>query len=176
MPTLAQLSALTAENHRDESPCGLPAFLWLLAALLAAGLLWVNSSPAKVSPDEHFYTDAAIQMCRTGDYWTPTYPDGSIRLLKPILTYWALVGSFKVFGISLSASRAASALAGVLVVLLTCQLARAVTNWWRTSLLAAAIIAANMKVLVTATWAGYLRLPVHAREYVGLCPGSLSTG
>ena len=108
------------------------------------------NNPANVHPDEHFYTNSAIQMVHTGDYWTPFYPDGRVRLVKPILTYWALAGSFHVFGINLFASRVASALAGILVVCLTFQLARVITASRPAAILAAAIIAGNVELLIVS--------------------------
>ena len=148
---LIALRARLTESLSSEATFSSRALFGLLLALLGAGLLWVLNIPANVHPDERLYTDAALQMVRTGDYWTPTYPDGRPRLVKPILTYWALTGSFHAFGINLFTSRLASAFAGVLVVCLTFQLARAVTNCRRTSFVAAAIIAANIKLLITAT-------------------------
>lgn len=50
-------------------------------------------------PDEPKYTFAAVKMLETGDYITP-YFNCDVRLEKPILTYWLIVLSYKVFGIS----------------------------------------------------------------------------
>jgi len=124
---------------------------WLLLAIFFAGLLWVNSNPSYVHPDEHLYTDAAVQMVHTGDYWTPYYPDGELRLEKPILTYWGVAGSFRAFGINLFASRFSSALAGLLVVCLTYPLARAMKASRPVAILAMAIIAGNVESLIVAT-------------------------
>jgi 4-amino-4-deoxy-L-arabinose transferase-like glycosyltransferase len=124
--------------------------LAVLLALFCAGLFWVINNPATVHPDERLYTDAAIQMVRTGDYWTPFYPDGRVRLVKPILTYWAVAVFFHGFGINLFASRLASSLAGVFTVCLTFQLARVITGSRPVAGLAAAIIAANEQLLITS--------------------------
>ncbi len=124
------------------------ALFGLALALLCTGLFWVINSQANGHPDENLYTNAAIQMVQTGDYWTPFYPDGRIRLVKPILTYWALAGGFHGLGINLFASRLASLLAGVLTVCLTFQLARVITASRNTAILAAAIVAGNVELLV----------------------------
>jgi len=123
----------------------------LLLAVLCTGLFWLIGSPTYVHPDEQFYTNSAIQMVHTGEYWTPFYPDGRLRLEKPILTYWAVAASFHVFGINLFASRFPSALAGVLVVCLTYQLARTITASRPVAILAAAIIAGNVESLIVCT-------------------------
>jgi len=117
-------------------------------ALFCAGLFWVIGSPTYVHPDEEFYTNSAIEMVHTGEYWTPFYPDGRLRLEKPILTYWAVAASFHAFGINLFASRFPSALAGVLLVCLTYQLARTLTASRPVSILAAAIIGGNLELII----------------------------
>jgi 4-amino-4-deoxy-L-arabinose transferase-like glycosyltransferase len=126
----------------------------LLIALLAAFffiLLLVIPDPSKFHSDERYYTDAALQMLQTGDYWTPYYPDGQARLNKPILTYWAAAGSLRVFGVSLFAARLPFLLAGVLVVWLTFHLAQTVLKCGRTALLAALILASNIELMTLST-------------------------
>lgn len=103
------------------SECG--ATLCVIAIFLAACLLLINSLTL-YQGDERYYTDAAIRMMQSGDYLTPYYDDGRPRFLKPILSYWPLVASFRLFGINLPASRIPSIIAGCLVIWLTYQLAQ----------------------------------------------------
>ena len=56
-------------------------------------------------PDEMYYTDAAIQMMKNGDYFTTYLGNGELRFKKPIGTYWAVLAGFKLFGISAFSSR-----------------------------------------------------------------------
>jgi len=56
-------------------------------------------------PDEVFYTDGAAFMLLHGDYITPYEADGLLRFKKPIFTYWAVVLSYHIFGISQWSSR-----------------------------------------------------------------------
>jgi 4-amino-4-deoxy-L-arabinose transferase-like glycosyltransferase len=49
-------------------------------------------------PDEPKYVDAALRMIETGNYIVPFF-NCHIRFDKPILYYWELVASFKLFGI-----------------------------------------------------------------------------
>jgi len=56
-------------------------------------------------PDEHHYVDAAIHMLKHGEYLSPHNPDGGYRFLKPIFTYWTVLLSYSLFGISEWSSR-----------------------------------------------------------------------
>lgn len=123
------------------------ALMGLLFFVLAA----VISEPSNFHGDERFYTDAVLRMLQTGDFWTPYYPDGQLRLNKPILTYWAIAGSVKLFGTGPFAVRLAFLLAGVLVVGLTFHLARIVGHDERTALVAALIAASNVELLTLAS-------------------------
>lgn len=64
------------------------------------GLTYIPLFP----PDEPKYTFAALKMLESGDYFTP-YFNCKIRLEKPIFTYWAIVLSYKIFGVSDWAAR-----------------------------------------------------------------------
>src|SRR5262245_36489271 len=94
--------------------------------------------------DERFYTDAAIRMVQVGDRLTPFYlEEGEPRFNKPILTYWAVLGSFELFGISPFASRLPSLLAGCVLLWLTERCAFALFQRRDAALLAAGILLSN---------------------------------
>ena len=142
----------------DQKDAGLlppenrPRFIQtLLAVAFLLALLAIIPSPAKFHGDEQFYTDAAVQMVQDGDYWTPMYPNGQIRLLKPIVSYWASAGSMKVLGISLFTARLPFALAGLLTLLVTYQLAKTVTQNTQVALLAALTLASNVQIITLST-------------------------
>lgn len=78
--------------------------------------------------DERLYTDAAIRMLEHGDLATPRGADGEPRFHKPLLTYWLLAASFRLWGIGLVTSRVPSLLAAVLLAWLTW---RSALVWWR---------------------------------------------
>ncbi|MBX3236921.1 MAG: glycosyltransferase family 39 protein [Nitrospiraceae bacterium] len=101
--------------------------------------------------DEGWYTNAAIEMVRTGDYLTPKYADGTVRFRKPILTYWVLVASYLSLGISLFASRLPFLLAGACTLWVTYLLARSATHDRTTGILAAAILASNIQFMESAS-------------------------
>ncbi len=102
-------------------------------------------------PDEKYYTDSVLQMIEKGDYFTPYKADGSPRFLKPILTYWILIGSYKIFGVSTFSSRIFFWLAGALLVLVTFLMVKSVTKNKKTATIAAFITASNPLVLLSSS-------------------------
>lgn len=124
--------------------------LMVVMGLFFLGLLPMISDPSNFHGDERFYTDAALQMLQTGDWWTPYYPDGQLRLNKPILTYWAAAVSMRILGSGPFAARLLFLLAGALVLGLTFYLARVVGQDNRTALLASLILASNIEWLTLA--------------------------
>ncbi len=101
--------------------------------------------------DEGWYTNAAIEMVRTGDYFTPRYADGSVRFRKPIVTYWVLVASYTTMGIGLVASRLPFLLAGGLVLWVTYRIGRSTTGDSHAGVAATAILASNIEFMESAT-------------------------
>lgn len=131
----------------DRGPAALAA-LWAL--LFVVALFGALPELSRYHGDEGFYTDAAVRMERTGDYWTPSYEDGRLRFKKPILTYWAIVAGHQLFGVGLQGSRAPFLAAGGLVVLLTFLLARGLFGA-RVALLASLIIGSNFQLITLST-------------------------
>lgn len=114
--------------------------LVLLLAACAVALIPAARIGQFSHADERHYTDGALWMLETGDYWTPRYPDGSPRLRKPPGVYWAIAGSFKLFGISPASAHWASLAAGMLTLFVTFRMAREATGKSEVGLLAAAIL------------------------------------
>jgi 4-amino-4-deoxy-L-arabinose transferase-like glycosyltransferase len=112
-----------------------------LATVIA--LLPVLPSPVKYTSDEALYTNAAIAMARGGDWLTPTEADGSVRLRKPILTYWLVAAAYKVGGIGLVSSRLPFLLCAAALVGLTYRLALLIFQRRDVAALAAAILISN---------------------------------
>jgi 4-amino-4-deoxy-L-arabinose transferase-like glycosyltransferase len=94
-------------------------------------------------PDERYYTDAALLMAKSGDYWTPRFYDGTLRPHKPLLTYWAIAGSFRLAGVSMLSARLPSLVAGSLLLVLTGALAWVATRRPETVLLSACLVASQ---------------------------------
>jgi 4-amino-4-deoxy-L-arabinose transferase-like glycosyltransferase len=156
-PPAHPLERVSSTNEQHESERG--ATLGVTAIFLAACLLLINSLTF-YQGDERYYTDAAIRMLQSGDYLTPYYDDGGRRFLKPILSYWPLVASFRLFGINLPASRIPSIISGCLLVWLTYQLAQVLFRHNGIAALAAAVLASN---------SNFLHASLRARPDIHLC-------
>lgn len=126
------------------------SILVIVAAFLIA-LLGSLPLHSRYYFDEGWYTNAAIEMVRTGDYLTPRYADGSVRFRKPIVTYWVLVASYTTMGIGLVASRLPFLVAGCIVLWVTYRIGRSATGDSHTGVAAAAILASNIQFMESAT-------------------------
>lgn len=116
-------------------------------------LFLIYSAPSALDyvfhyPDEKYYTDAVLQMMDNKDYFTPYSAGGSYRFLKPIVTYWLLIFSYKLFGVSVFSSRLFFWLAGAGLVSITFFMAKSITNNRKTAFVAGFITAANPLVLM----------------------------
>jgi 4-amino-4-deoxy-L-arabinose transferase-like glycosyltransferase len=73
--------------------------------------------------DEVFYYKSTQQMLATGDYLTPKYFQEH-RFQKPILFYWLVLTSYKIFGANWFAARFVSVIFAALCVVLTWSMAQ----------------------------------------------------
>ena len=89
----------------------------LLILLLLAGTLFFFrlGTPGLFDADEPAYAQAAREMVETRDWITPHF-NGRPRFDKPILFYWLISLSYRVFGVTEFAVRFWSALAAVVLV------------------------------------------------------------
>lgn len=134
------------EVHRTSARLSALALALFLAAVgIALGFALPRLT--HYHGDECYYTDAAMQMVQTGDYWTPRYPDGRERFVKPIVTYWSIAASYHLFGISYFASRLPFLLAGLGTLLLTWRLAVVLFGRGPEAVLAALIAGSNFQLL-----------------------------
>ena len=101
--------------------------------------------------DEKYYTDAAIGMLRHGDLLVPHYSDGSLRLRKPVLTYWVILSGFELGGVSYGAGRMGILLAATGVLAATALLARRLFGRPEAGLVAVALLVADHEMF-TASW------------------------
>ncbi len=121
----------------------------LLAFLLMLAFGFQGSRPI-YDPDEGRYTDVALQMLDSGDWWLPKLHPEQTHFTKPPLTYWCIAASLRVFGRNAWAARAPYALAFALTGMLVFGIAgslRVADPWgppvvWATSL--APFIASNL--------------------------------
>ena len=65
--------------------------------------------------DEAVFSTATKEMIESGDWITPTY-NGKTRYDKPILFYWLMAASYKIFGVNEFGARFPSALASTVLI------------------------------------------------------------
>ena len=104
--------------------------------------------PAISDSDEAFYAQAGREMIESGDWLTPRY-NGLYRFEKPVLFYWLTALCYLLIGVTETAARAPSAVAGILLALATYGCAR---RWYdpSTALLAGTITATSFGYTATA--------------------------
>lgn len=102
-------------------------------------------------PDEMYYTDAAIQMIKNGDYFTTYLGNGELRFKKPIGTYWAVLAGFKLFGISAFSSRIFFLIAGSALIGLVYSIGKLASGSKPIAALAGWMIAAQPLVIFSSS-------------------------
>jgi len=103
--------------------------------------------------NEAFYAETPREMLVTGNYLAPMF-NHQIRAQKPPLTYWAILLSYKLFGVHEFAVRLPGALAA-LGVLLFSYAAASMLFGSRAALIAAAIAATTPRIFILVR-----RLPI----------------
>ena len=106
--------------QRDWRELAYPLILLGVCLLLFFGPLNLRSL---WETDEARYAEIAREMLQSGDWITPRL--NFVKYFeKPVLTYWLVAASFKLFGIADWSARLTPALFGTLTVLLTYLLGR----------------------------------------------------
>ncbi len=96
--------------------------LWLLLATSVMMAFAFQGTRGLWDPDEGRYTNVALEMMRSGDYFTPHRHHETLHVTKPPVTYWAIAASAKTFGKNEWAFRTPMALAFILTVFIVYQL------------------------------------------------------
>jgi len=91
----------------------------LLALLLLSGLLFFLGlgEMGLTDQDEGRNAEAGREMFESGDHLTPRF-NGELRVAKPVLIYWLMEQSYRLFGVNEFAARFPSALFGVGLILI----------------------------------------------------------
>lgn len=100
--------------------------IFLIASIFFIALLPFAATLIQNYVDEWHYINGVFGMLNTGDYLTP-YEDRyeiAFRFNKPILTYWTILASFKLFGIHVFSLRIGFLLAATLTLILTALIAQ----------------------------------------------------
>jgi 4-amino-4-deoxy-L-arabinose transferase-like glycosyltransferase len=98
-------------------------FLALLTGFCFFSLSYQLGEVPPYHTDETFYVLSAKNMLQSGDYLTPVFHEKK-RFAKPILYYWQVALSYKVFGINLVSARLWSVVLGTLSAVLVFLLGR----------------------------------------------------
>ncbi len=128
-----------------RSRCGREGLV-LLLVLLPYGIH--VGTPALWDANEAFYVQGPREMQQAGDFLTPRF-NFAQKLNKPILPYWLVLLSFRLFGVSAWAERLVIVLCVVGTVLLTYRLGRMFFDR-RVALWGALILATSPKVIMVA--------------------------
>jgi len=132
-----------------------PIFIFILGILVFLPCIWSESS---VTERDEFSLSfrTPLEMQERGLVLTP-WLDGTPRLRKPPLLYWATLANYKIFGVTLAAARIWGVLAGAGLAACACLVAREI---FRTNgLLAGLLTLSSIGVAVEARQA-MLDLPV----------------
>ena len=96
--------------------------------------------------DEAWFAEAAVEMVDSGHYLVPTF-NGEIWAAKPILLYWLMSSSIRVFGATEFAIRVWSPLGVALAALFTFAIGRKLFSPW-VGHVAMVILGANLLMMV----------------------------
>jgi 4-amino-4-deoxy-L-arabinose transferase-like glycosyltransferase len=159
----------------------------LLALLLLAASIpyLINLGVSSIwDANEAFYAQTPREMSEAGDYVTPSF-NFQLRMNKPVLSYWHVAGSYRLFGISEWSERLPIALGGLVIVGTAFALGRLLAGN-TAGLFSAVILAASPRLLLLARriiidihivmWMGLVLLffalsevrPQHRRLYLAL--------
>ncbi len=124
---------------------------WGTATIFLLGTAVFSLGALFIAPSEVFYTDAAIEMLKTGDYLTP-YFNNHLRFQKPILTYWWTAAGFHLFGVSFWSARLPFLVGGLGLLYLTYQTSLLIwTKEKKLAALAALILSVHPLLILSAS-------------------------
>ncbi|MDD3905828.1 MAG: glycosyltransferase family 39 protein [Candidatus Omnitrophica bacterium] len=118
----------------------------ILTVLCAFIFFFRLGGMALTDPDETFYAQTAKEMLHSGDWVTPSLY-GKPQFEKPILIYWLVGASYKIFGVNEMAARFPSAVFAFAGVIAIYFLGSLLFNR-RAGFLCAVILAANIEYVI----------------------------
>ncbi|HHL40657.1 MAG TPA: phosphatase PAP2 family protein [Deltaproteobacteria bacterium] len=137
---LASAYFLVNRTTREQRIAALVLFLAIFVSFFKLGgfLLF--------DVDEAVFSEATREMVETGDFITPTY-NYEPRYDKPVLFYWLMAVSYKVFGTGHFGARAVSAFLGVALCAVTYLFVRRVRDA-QAAAFSTLVLAANIEFFV----------------------------
>lgn len=131
--------------------------LALLAVLVACLFLPGLGSFGILDPSDGYYSEGAREMLESGDFLTP-HLNYQPWFDKPILTYWLIALSYKLFGVNELAARLPSALCGGGLILFVYFLARQFLR--RRTALFSAFVLCSMPMFLTVGHVSVTDMPL----------------
>ncbi|MCM3881249.1 MAG: glycosyltransferase family 39 protein [Vicinamibacterales bacterium] len=138
----------------------------LLPLLLVAATLpyFVNLGVSSIwDANEAFYAQTPREMLEADDYVTPSF-NFQLRLNKPVLSYWEVAASYRLFGISERSERLPIAAGGIVLVAVAFGLAR-LMGGTTAGVIAGLALATSPRVLLLAR---RIIIDVHITMFLGL--------
>lgn len=124
-----------------------PVVVILILLVLSVYMyLFQTGSFALTDPDETFYAQTAKEMLERGDWLTP-YLYGKPQFEKPILFYWLVEASYKIFGVNEFAARFPSGLFAFIGLMAIYLLGRLLFNN-RTGIFSAIVLATSLEYVI----------------------------
>jgi 4-amino-4-deoxy-L-arabinose transferase-like glycosyltransferase len=138
----------------------------LLVLLLAAAALpyLINLGVSSIwDANEAFYAQTPREMIEAGDYVTPSF-NFQLRMNKPVLSYWNVAASYRLFGVSEWSERLPIAIGGLAIVATAYGLGR-LLGGNVAGLLAALVLATSPRLLLLAR---RIIIDIHITMWTGL--------
>ena len=113
--------------------------------------------------NEAFYAQTPREMMEASDYVTPSF-NFQLRMNKPVLSYWNVAASYRVFGVSEWSERLPIAIGGIVIVATAFALGR-LLGGTTAGLLAALVLATSPRLLLLAR---RIIIDIHITMWTGL--------
>jgi len=108
------------------------------------------SEIATYQSDETYYLSSGLNMVKTGNWITPMFEGQEFRFQKPILFYWLVAISFKVFGINIFSGRLPSVIFATLGIMLTYYFSLFLFNSYKGAVFSALILLSSSLYFLNA--------------------------
>ena len=125
-------------------PKGIPILVLLLVSGIA--FFFRLGAVGLFDVDEAVFSEATREMIQSGDWVTPHYNEEN-RYDKPILIYWLMSASYKVFGVNEWGARIPSAVAGLALLILVYTGAGWALGSGRAGLLSALMLGTSLEIV-----------------------------
>ena len=138
---------------------------FLLAVLVAAVIpYFLNLGVSSIwDANEAFYAQTPREMIEAGDYVTPSF-NFQLRMNKPVLSYWQVAASYRLFGVSEWSERLPIAVGGAVIVATGFLLGRLIGGT-TAGLLAALVLASSPRLLLLSR---RIIIDIHITMWTGL--------